>query len=646
MGECSTEMLPHIRGALLAALVGALTGAASLASAFLADPVVALEFDRDLRGTFSGFHGVERTERESFAWSRASSAVRLPGLAREHGWDCEVRVRGGRPPGLPQPVVQVEVDGIGLATHEATNDYQDVPVAVPARPGRPGLTLTIASSPVFVPSADDPRQLGVQVDRIRCTPQSGAIVMPPRGALVTAVVSGAAFGAAFGLVFPSALLAAAAAMLLAMVQAVPLAAGPAAFHAYQGCALEVALWIAGLLAVTATTLRHLRPARLSVPAGVALAFTAAALFLQLLALLHPLKDPVDVVFHAHRFQGVLAGNYFFTQPMPSGVHFPYAIALYVFAAPWSVFTPDYALLLRIVVSAWHALAGLVLYAVVARAWRDGAMAAAAVVFFHLVPLPYEVIGNANMTYAFGASVAIVTLGALAFWRLGLLQALAVFVLAAIGFLSHVAVFPLLLTAMLFTAGLFWWSRSAVLRPAATWVAAIALAAAVFSVSIYYVRFMDSYRSLENARGATVQQNTAAPADAPAMVPRAVRAARALSLLRADFGWPLLLLAAAGAWRLRTQPRDDRVKLLVGSVGATYLVFVLFALAAPVKAGMQRYADEFISRVDYATAPAVVTLAALGLVWCWRSGALLRWGAALVTAGAVSLGAREWIAWLQ
>src|SRR6476620_8543619 len=79
------------------------------------------------------------------------------------------------------------------------------------------------------------------------------------------------------------------------------------------------------------------------------AFTAAALFLKLLALLHPSKLPIDVVFQAHRLEWVLQGRYFFTQPMPSGVEFPYAIALYVFSAPWTAFTRDYVSLLRIVV---------------------------------------------------------------------------------------------------------------------------------------------------------------------------------------------------------------------------------------------------------------------------------------------------------
>ena len=64
----------------------------------------------------------------------------------------------------------------------------------------------------------------------------------------------------------------------------------------------------------------------------------------------------DAVFHAHRLEWVLGGRYFFTQPMPSGVSFPYAIALYVAAAPFASLTRDHVALLRIVVCAAIAFA--------------------------------------------------------------------------------------------------------------------------------------------------------------------------------------------------------------------------------------------------------------------------------------------------
>jgi len=42
---------------------------------------------------------------------------------------------------------------------------------------------------------------------------------------------------------------------------------------------------------------------------------------------------------------VLSGRFYFTQTMPNGVEFPYAIALYLVAAPWSLFPDDLVSLL-------------------------------------------------------------------------------------------------------------------------------------------------------------------------------------------------------------------------------------------------------------------------------------------------------------
>ena len=67
---------------------------------------------------------------------------------------------------------------------------------------------------------------------------------------------------------------------------------------------------------------------------------------------------------------------------------------------------DFVALLRIVVYVVEALGAGLLYPVVARLWGDRLAAALAVVCYHLVPLPYAVIGNANLTYAFGHGVSL------------------------------------------------------------------------------------------------------------------------------------------------------------------------------------------------------------------------------------------------
>ncbi|MBF6216490.1 hypothetical protein IU487_36585, partial [Nocardia puris] len=86
----------------------------------------------------------------------------------------------------------------------------------------------------------------------------------------------------------------------------------------------------------------------------------------------------------------MAGRYYFTQVMPGGVEFPYAIGLYVFAAPWSWLTNDHVTLLRVVVIAAEAGAGALLYAMIARSCGDGRAGALAVALYSLVPLPYAI----------------------------------------------------------------------------------------------------------------------------------------------------------------------------------------------------------------------------------------------------------------
>jgi hypothetical protein len=576
--------------------------------------------------------------------------VRLPGFDRSRPWECTIRVRAGRGPELALPTFDVGIDGLTAATRGVTNEYQDVVVTIPPQPQRDGLVITMAAAPTFVPGPGDRRELGVQIDRIACEPRDGGLVLPPRRAIVTAAVSGAAFGAAFGVTLPGAAAAAAGSIVLGAAQSLPLAKGPAPYSAYQERAMTTALWIAGVLVVVALALRRIKGAPLAPAARFVLAFSAAALFLHLLALLHPLKSPIDVIFHAHRFQGVLAGNYFFTQPMPSGVRFPYAVALYVFTIPWASVTQDYVALLRIVVSSWHVFAGGLLYVLVVRLWRDDLAAAIAVVLFHFVPLPYIVIGNANMTFAFGQSVATVVIVAAATWRLAardVAGALGLLVLAAVAFLSHVGVFPYLFAAMFAIALVYWLRGGPPLRAAAAWIVIVAAVAAVLSVVVYYGRFEEAYRTLDRVRGADTAAVPQGPAQAAAPVehvPRHARLLRAMSLLTVDMGWPVLLLGAAGLWRLWPVPRGDRLKMVLSGLALTYGAFVAFAVAVPVEPSFQRYADEFISRIDFATAPAIVVVAALGFAWAWRAGAIARAVSAVVLVAAAVIGVERWLVW--
>ncbi len=662
--------------AVVMALVGAVASAALVALAFWRYPAIALEMDRDIPGATSGFSPVERHLDETYAWSSGRAQVLLPGLDRTVTWRCVFRIRGSRPPGVPQPHVQIGADGVTLASATASNTYQDIDALVAAREERNGLTLMLATDPTWVPGPGDPRALGVQVDRVTCRPADDSMAWPPLAVLGAAAVAGAAFGAAFALSGLGTTAALALTLLTAAAQTMPLASGTAAFGTFPGRAIALSMWISVLMLVAIKAVEAVRRQPLSWYASCAVAVSFSTLYLKLLALLHPSKLLVDAVFHAHRFEGVQAGRYFFAQTMPDGVQFPYAIALYVFALPWAAFTTDHVLLLRVVVCAVEAFAGLLLYPMIVRTWDDRLAGVFAVVYFAVTPLAFIVVGNANLTNAFGRSSALVAVAA-AVWlplskRGALLQFVGLTLLISVALLSHVSTLSLLSVTLFVAAGLYWWKGGAGLRAPARWLAASVVLAALLSVVTYYGHFADVFKTLERVRSreamsatvpagaegaaATPAEGTAGHQAAGAQPPRKVRGTMAsalpertvlaVSLSSRAVGWPIFVLAVLGMWRLWARGARDRLGLMLLAWGVTWLAFVAVVMVAPVDERFQRYAIEFLDRVNYTLAPAFTILASLAAAWAWRAGMLTRALALLLTIAAIVLGAQQWVGWLR
>ncbi len=182
--------------------------------------------------------------------------------------------------------------------------------------------------------------------------------------------------------------AAVTAVAVAAALAFALSSGMAPYSRYLTTVPWVAAWIAVAVVAGSALAARVRRQPLADAARIAIALSAAFLLVELAGLLHPSKGIADALFHAHRLEWVLAGRFYFTQPMPSGVNFPYAIALYVIAAPWSYVTHDYIALLKVVVLVARALAALMLYPLLARIWDDRAAGILAIVVCHLVPLPF------------------------------------------------------------------------------------------------------------------------------------------------------------------------------------------------------------------------------------------------------------------
>ena len=652
-------MLRLLTRVLAAAVAGALSGAGVLALAFPAASRVAIPLDRQVPRMLTGFWGPEHSGERSFSWTAASASVTLPGLDRRVPWRCAVSLRGARAAGVAQPVVTLAVDGRAGPPVTATNEFAGVVADVPARADRDGLVLTIASQPTFVPGPQDPRTLGVQVDGIACEPAGGA-ARPPRAALQAAAAAGSAFAAAFVALGAPWRVALPAVLAIAAIQALALVTGPALYTRYIDRLPWLAAWPAAL-AVAAAAVRAARRGRLPPAARVLLALAAAVLFVMLLGLLHPLKSVVDAQFHAHRLAWVHQGRYLFTQPMPDGVAFPYAIALYVVSLPWMAVTGDHIALLRVVVASTQVLAGLLLAAAIVHRWRDPLAGVAALLMLALVPHWYVVVGNANLTAAFGQSMATIALvcAAVAVGPGRPAGGVVLFAAAALAFLSHVSTFPTLAAALMVLAGLCRWPGDGADRRAAVTIAVATVLAAILAVVIYYGRFGEVYQSLDRVLGrAPAAAGPARPAPAavrpmPGLFPRGGptpstlrRAATAADVGRQAVGWPIAILAAIGAGRLIAGRSRDRLTLTVLASIVAGLAWVVFSVLLPVEDAFYRYNVELVGRMIFATWPAVAALAGLGAAVAWRSGPAPRAAGTLLVGAAVWLGASAWWSWLR
>jgi hypothetical protein len=641
---------------VVGAIVGAMLGLAAVTVRYDYDPAFTVDMDRNASTVIPGLHEVERVGEETYAWTRGGATMTLRELDRDVDWTCTIRLKGGREDTATLPEVVVAVDGLITATAQTTNEYQDVHVSVPARAGASGARIGLTASTTFVPGPGDRRTLGIMIDRWTCAPAAAAFLLPPQPVMTAAAAGGAAFGLAFAVLGAGILATIGGAALLAVAQAVPLGWEFGVFTLYPRRALGLALSVAAVLVLVARATEWAIGRRVSTTGRLVVACTAALLYLKLLALAHPGKLPIDIVFHAHRLQWVLDGRFYFTQPMPGGVHFPYAIGLYVFAAPWSVFTTDYGLLLRVVVATAEAVGAILVYVAISRIWRDPFAATTAAILFHLVPRTFNILHNANMTNAFGQTLAFAALAAAVLWRLDSTRAwqtAGLTVLIAWALLSHVSTFTSLAAILVTLVALYWFRGGPQMhRPAITVLAALVVAAG-FAVVLYYGWFGDAYRSAARIRAAGVGVSataegaaaTAAAQTAPASgLPAKLAQAGALTV--AAVGWPIAILGLIGAvpfWRLG---RVDRLSLAVIALVLNYAVFVSGVVVVPVERSFQRYAAEFISRVTLATYPSMVILAGLGAAWMWRASPMSRLfaGGLLVSAGWV--GIQNWINWLR
>ena len=371
-------------------------------------------------------------------------------------------------------------------------------------------------------------------------------------------------------------------------------------------------------------------------ARFALAFSVGSLFLKLLVLLHPNMPIGDAMFHAHRFQTVLAGNLYFTSIAPGGYAFPYPPGLYVFAAAFAGLVRRGAAdvtLLRIVAASLDALAGLMLYRIVDSAWHNRLAAAMAVAIYHLVPVDLGVLTTGNLTNAFAQSVAVGALGlmsAAVVNRRRLATGAALASTLAVAYLSHTGTLAILFVATVATVALL--SRGgAAERRAAVLVLGATAAAALFSVTIYYAHFMDTYRA-EFARIGHETATAAADAGGRTIGDRLRLVPYSIGLY---IGAPVLFFALIGATALGKRPPPDRLVVALAGWTASCLLFLVIGILTPVD-----------MRYYLAAVPALAIAAGYGAAWAWRDAwpaqrRLWRAAAAVFIAVTISTAFHNW-----
>jgi hypothetical protein len=612
----------------LNAVLGAIAGSAALLLVYGVRPSLNLDLaESPPARQVSGLYPVEREPSGlTFAWTGGTFALRLPGLDRRPDWRLTIRLRGARSAPASNPDVTFLVDGVIVLSHPTAVAFEEIDVPLPSRPDRRGATIAAHCSSTVVPGPSDPRPLGVMVDSIALTPD-GFVTAPQRawtGVLIASAVAGAGLAAVATPVVAAGLAIVAAAGFAALV-----ARGFGAFTDYPDLLSQLVVWMIGIAVAAVVGIQTVRRVSWSASARFVAAFSVVAATLKLALLLHPDMPVGDAMFQAHRFQYVLAGNFFFTSIAPGNYAFPYAPGLYIAALPFADLVTrgagDMALLRTLVICA-DAIAAALLYAAIA---RTGARLTGtfAVVFYHLTPLDYRIATVGNLTNAFAQSVAVCALALLAapIWsgRQRLAAAGLLAIVLTFAFVSHTSTFAVVSAAAVAIAALFLLSGNVELRRAGILAGAAIGVATIGAVLLYYAHFTDTYRT-EWARISRETASAAPDAGGRGIAQRVSSVPRYVYLY---YGIPLIALAA---WGVTSMRRRDQVTLAVAGWSAACLAFLVLGLLTPVD---MRY---------YLTAiPAIAIAAGAAVEYGWARAGLARLTVVILGAWAAVVGLETW-----
>ncbi len=547
-------------------------------------------------GLVDGVYDVERgPDGLTYAWTRPVFTVRLDAIDRAGPWGLRLRMRAARPDGS-EPELTTAVDGIVVDRSRLSAEFETRRVPLPPRasPGPTHITFTV--TPAYVP-AGDPRPLGAMVDWL-------AVERPPG-------VWWAASFRGWVVLVPVVLLAA----LTALVFGAPGILGGAALSGLAAWSLTrglgplvdwpvVSLTAAAVAAGGAVALVS-AGRRLGAMLGVV---AAVAVMLKLLILAHPDTPIGDAMFHAHRFQTVLAGNLLFTSITPGNYDFPYAPGLYVLSTPLAFLTEtslDKVWLLRIVTTVAEAVAAGAVGWWVGRGGQTGLAVTTAAVC-HLLPLSMTVLVVGNLTNAFAQAAAALALAVMARSTGSRGSTVAAVALVLTALLSHTGTAVLLTTQLLAIGAWLAWKGADGSGPSGRWWMGVATVCALIATVAYYAHFWPVYETaLTRAAAETGAAASTAGFRTPGQRLRDIPVL--LSLYYSTAG---VVLGMAGVWWWRRSGLASSDRVVVAAGGLVLAGFLLVGVITPI---------DF--RHYLAAIPLVAIVIAIGTHALWSTGRL-------------------------
>lgn len=445
-----------------------------------------------------------------YRWSKAAPQVKFPGIGNEPV-DIEIVTRGARPVGDP-PLISWSARGesFGMQT-DAGQKSETFFLDRGANAWDGDLTLAFTVPTFDAPG--DPRELGVIIERLIVRPADYGLrpfIIPSLGTLVglLAGIVGlyllfvvAGVGRAPGLVIAgaSALLGSLGILLVRPDTALLAASLPSLML------WGIGLAVIGRLACESWIRNDGSTHSLSQTRGMGWAVVAfvLAFLVRFGGLTYPQFLTSDIILHSNNAQGVIAGEWVFTEPLPDGRPVPYPPAYYLLLALLSPITgtstAELGLALKWTASLLDALSCLALAWTALRLWpRNGHLVSSFAAPAYLAsPGILDLFSAGNYTNLFSQSVQNLTLlGALVFLsgrgfnRVG-------FGLLALGFFLTVLGHYGMLIATFGVLGIFFvWTivnsfRKVDPEIGLSWsmlgVFGVAFSA---SVAVYYWRFLD------------------------------------------------------------------------------------------------------------------------------------------------------------